>query len=253
MKPYQLNATRFFCHIYIICLTLLVACSPSDKLDFQVPTAILWQPEGGEIFYTGTAIPMRMTLSDDLALQNYTIEILPIFSTALVTGSWDTIITMPIWGQKVRLNTNIDIPHSINRGDYQVKLYSTDQEGKEAFTGVANFKIINAIDSIPPEFAVQSPLVNIGDTLTTFGGGNLAFSGDLNDNMALYNYTYSIVSATDSTVVYSSPTTLTGTTATYELTEIMSLPEASGFYHLQFLIKDAVNNWWIQSYVIEIL
>ncbi len=217
------------------------------KGDTILPSVLSTAPEPYDAFYTDGQMPVKAELSDNETIVSYALEVKSLTNDE----GWDLNFSQAIWGNPVFIDTVINIPEAALSGAYELLIHGTDISNNTTTIAVP-FSLQNSTDPSPPQVNITSPYVE--DTVTVFSGSNLIILGNAQDENGLLALKINLYDTDeDETLLYQQPVvSLQGNNA-YTLQEIVPVPAESGYYIVEMIITDTVNNANIISFVLKVL
>jgi len=147
----------------------------------------------------GQTFNFRLTLSDDVALSQYKIDIHHNFdchghggtlspsvkppSAAGQTTDWNVLRVVSLMNANATENISLPIPENTTAGLYHFSIQCIDAAGNESLNNkVFSIKLFNPEDTISPEINIQTPQTKV---INAKKGEKLTFTGNLSDNRPL--------------------------------------------------------------------
>ena len=175
-----MNRIRPFAFVILLGLN---ACQQTT--DIERPEVVIENPTSGGSVTTNDDLRLVATLTDNNGLLQYKLTINGIDSLNDV-GADSTFSLIYVGGipDKAKawyLDELIELSDTTFNGYYEARLTCVDIEGNQALQDTVLFRIVNSIDSQPPQFNVTGPAVS--DTLG-FGQG-FSIAGSTTDSQSL--------------------------------------------------------------------
>lgn len=127
--------------IILFLILSLLGCSKSEK-DTLAPFINISSPKNHDNFNKGNIITYEIEFNDDFKLKNYKINIhsasIPVLKQT--NNIWDTTIINSIDGLSAIIKTSLNIPTTIDTGNYLFIVTCSDKTGNEDWVA-RDFKV----------------------------------------------------------------------------------------------------------------
>jgi len=237
--------------VYLLCiytLCVLSACAGVTANE-EIPQLTVLLPETDAQFFTGYDLPVKINFTDDVNLASYTLQVSHTENFELA-NPWDTLIQHHIVGQSSELTALVSIPLYVQGGNYQLKSFCTDQFGNESLMAHTNFVLKNSTDTIAPTLTVNS-FPNT-DTVTIFANTSPSIIGQASDNIGLNKLFIYLYNAEHEVIIYEHPMVNMAAVESFIVVETLP-PLQVGYYHIDIMLNDLMNNQLLKSYVIAVI
>ena len=209
----------------------------SLKPDLAPPTLTLQKPNDLDTFYSTKYLPIEANLADNENLSEFSLQITPVTAE---NKSWDTLVTLTIYGQSTYLFFQVPIPDKVKSGNYQITAYATDAENLTSDTIRRNVYIKSLFDEQPPQFNISEP--QLYSTITTFSSNTVVYFGEVFDTQALSDMNIALYNeATQKMLYQKGPIALNGITQ-YDFADFLKMPATTGTYRIVFSARDTMLN-----------
>ena len=216
------------------------------KGDSIMPNVSLISPLANDNFSSNDILNIQANFSDNEALKAYNIAI----SSDLGSETWEFSDSGVLNGAIAVLDTNILLPSSALSGDYELVIHSLDISDNLQSSNTT-FYLQNTSDMVFPTFDITTP--NVSGLVTVFSSSNLVLLGSVTDLNGELRRLYIRIYDENGDVYFEQETLDLSGLGIYFLQEIVPVPDEEGWYQVEVIASDIVNNRTVVQFPLSVL
>jgi hypothetical protein len=242
--------------ILLFTVVILMSCNSSDEdMDVQKPiieSLTIESDSVGEKIYTNSNAKVKFSLSDDINLASWKIDIHDAFdghAHGKIASEYSIIQAGNVSGKVALVEVALEtMPSDATSGQYDCLINATDAAGNGA-----DFKVMSFILSNGTEPKLELDNQNLGNVSS---GSELNLSGELTDDNGLVSLEVFFESEDESVETELYEKDFDSNVLEFDLSEMGALPIPSdlnaGEYHLKFIAKDSDGNYMVEEVEVQV-